>query len=284
MIAIVGGGLIGLSAAWELGRAGLEAIVYETGREPGREASWAGAGMLAPGAESFADEVWQRRADESAAMYARFVQDLGGDRVGEIDFYAPSQGEDGHVDPRDLVAALRRQLRVVQRQVTRLEELQEDQIVVCAGAWSGSLSYLGQVLPPTIPIKGYMLAWKHLPPDSLRGILRQGHTYLLQRRHGLVLAGSTEEKLGFDRALDPARLTELQGRAEALLPALAELPPVDAWCGFRPGTPDGYPVLRRLDERVLLAYGHYRNGILLAPWTARWVREQVESVTSSGSL
>lgn len=280
MIAIVGGGLIGLSAAWELGRAGLEAIVYEIGREPGREASWAGAGMLAPRAESFADEVWQQRADESAAMYAQFVQDLGGDRVGEIDFCAPSEGEDGHVDPRNLITVLRRQVQVVQRAVTRVEELDEKQIVVCAGAWSGGLFYQGKALPPTIPIKGYMLAWNHLQPGTLRGILRQGHTYLLQRRHGLLLAGSTEEKLGFDRVLDPARLAELQGRAEALLPALAQEPPVDAWCGFRPGTPDGYPVLRRLDERVLLAYGHYRNGILLAPWTSRWVRQQVESPAS----
>jgi glycine oxidase len=273
VIAIVGGGLIGLSAAWELGRAGLDAVVYERNPEPAQESSWAGAGMLAPRAESFADELWQLRADESAAMYPRFVRNLGGD----VDFYPPTEDADGHVDPRDLTRELRRHVRVVQREVQNLEELVADQIVVSAGAWSGGLSYQGQLLPPTVPIKGYMLAWKHLPPGALTGIRRQGHTYLLQRRHGLLLAGSTEQQVGFDRSMDQSKLDELQQRAEDLMPELAAAPPTDSWCGFRPGTPDGRPVLRRLDPRVLLAYGHYRNGILLAPWTARWIRQQTQA-------
>jgi glycine/D-amino acid oxidase-like deaminating enzyme len=277
VIAIVGGGLIGLSAAWQLGRAGVNAVVYERNPEPGQESSWAGAGMLAPRAESFSDALWQGRADESAAMYADFVRDLGGD----IDFYPPSAEADGHVDPRDVVRELRRSVRVVQADIHELEELNAGQIVVTAGAWSGGLRYQGQPLPPTVPIKGYMLAWKHLPPGTLEGIRRDGHTYLLQRRHGLLLAGSTEEQIGFDRSIDPSRLEELQRRAEALMPELSAAPPVDSWCGFRPGTPDGYPVLRRLDSRVLLAYGHYRNGILLAPWTARWILEQIQANPST---
>lgn len=277
MIAIVGGGLIGLSAAWELGRAGLEAVVYERNPEPGQESSWAGAGMLAPRAESFADEIWQLRADESATMYAQFVQELGDDTNSDIDFFPPSADADGHVDPRDLTRELRRHVRVVEREIHNLEELDADQIVVTAGAWSGGLSYQGQPLPPTVPIKGYMLAWNHLPPGTLLGIRRQGHTYLLQRRHGLVLAGSTEEQVGFDRSMDQTKLDELQHRAQKLMPELASAPPADSWCGFRPGTPDGHPVLRRFDSRVLLAYGHYRNGILLAPWTARWIRQQIQA-------
>ena len=279
MIAIVGGGLIGLSSAWELGRVGREVVVYERNAEPGREASWAGAGMLAPRAESFADPLWQSRADESAASYAAWVAALGGD----IDFYPPTADRDGHVDPRDLLRELRSQVvsqvRIDQREVSELEDLDASQVVVCAGAWAGQIRYKGEALPATVPIKGYMLAWNHLAPGTLSGILRQGHTYLLQRRSGLLLGGSTEERAGFDRTMDPVRLKELQARAETLLPALSDSLPSDAWCGFRPGTPDGNPVLRRVDSRVILAYGHYRNGILLAPWIARWVREEILSGT-----
>jgi glycine oxidase len=85
----------------------------------------------------------------------------------------------------------------------------------------------------------------------------------------LVIAGSTEEEVGFSEEVDWARLRELEERAGALFSPLREATPDLRWWGFRPATRDGRPVLRRRDERVVLAYGHYRNGILLAPWTAR---------------
>lgn len=270
MIAIVGGGLIGLACAWELGRRGLDAVVYEA-RPEQEAASWAGAGMIAPFAEHFPDELWQKRALDSAYLYPEWVREIGGD----IDFVPATEAEDGHVDPRDLLRELRWQVRVERREVGDLEELEAEQVVVAAGAWSGALHQGGHPLPPTVPIKGYMLAWLGLPAGTVPRIVREGHTYVFQRRRGAVLAGSTEETVGFDRSVDAQKLAELERAAGDLVPALRGLRPAEHWLGFRPGTPDGWPVVMRWDERVVLAYGHFRNGILLAPWTAKWVASEV---------
>ncbi len=268
MIEIVGGGLIGLSCAWELGRRGIDAVVYE--REPmGVESSsWAGAGMLAPDAEIFPDGLWQAIANESAAMYPAWVAALGG----AVDFVAANQGSEGHVNPRDLVRELSAKVRVLQRRVGSLSELEGEQVVVCAGAWS---SQLGE-LPGVEPVKGYLLAWDGFAPGTLPAILRDGHTYVLQRNGGRVIAGSTEERIGFDMTIDALRIAELQSRAEGLWTPLLGLLPDDAWCGLRPASLDLRPVVRRLDARTVAAYGHYRNGILLAPWTARWVADEIQ--------
>ena len=268
MIEIVGGGLIGLSCAWELGRRGIDAVVYE--REPlgSGSASWAGAGMLAADGESFPDELWQAIAHESAAMYPAWVAALGG----SVDFVAATEASEGQVDPRDLLRELSAKVRVVRRSVASLSELDGEQIVVCAGAWS---SQLGAV-PAVEPVKGFLLAWDGFAPGTLPAILRDGHTYVLQRRGGRVIAGSTEERIGFDFAMDGLRIGELQLRAERLWTPLVGVVPDDAWCGLRPASLDLRPVLRRLDARTVAAYGHYRNGILLAPWTGRWVADEIQ--------
>ncbi len=277
MIAIVGGGLVGLCCAWELVQKDLEVVLYDPG-QPGAEArqsaSWAGAGMLAPDAESFASPLWRQRARAAALGYASFLARLGGD----IDFLPPrevdSRIQDGHVDPRDLTRELRRRLdgriQIVRQAVHRVEQVLAGQVLVTAGAWSNGITYRGVALPETIPIRGYMLAWDHVPPATLDAVLHDGPTYILQRRRGLVLAGSTEEAVGFDPRIDWQALTLLKHRAHRLFPALEGREASQCWWGFRPGTRDGLPHLRRLDERVVLAYGHYRNGILLAPWTAQW--------------
>lgn len=268
MIEIVGGGLIGLSCAWELGRRGIDAIVYE--REPmgTGAASWAGAGMLAAATEAFPDEEWRRIAGESAAMYAAWVAAIGG----SIDFVPASAAGEGHVDPRDLLRELSARVTVRRREVAALDELNGEQVVVCAGAWASALGDL----PAVEPIKGYLIAWDHIAPGTLPGILRDGHTYVLQRRGGRVIAGSTEERVGFDRTMDAARLRELGERAGALWPRLKGLTPDAAWCGLRPASLDLRPIVRRIDARTVAAYGHYRNGILLAPWTARWVADEIQ--------
>ena len=268
VIEIVGGGLIGLSCAWELGRRGLDAIVYE--QDPGGKgsSSWAGAGMLAAHAEAFPDEIWQQNALESAAMYPAWVAALGG----AIDFIPESAVGEGHVDPRDLLRELRARVQIERRMISRLDELSGEQIVICAGAWSGLLG----PIPLVEPVKGYLLAWDGFAAGSIEAILRDGHSYVFQRRGGRVIAGSTEERIGFDRSIDAARVAELRIRAETLWEPLKGTDPDDVWCGFRPATPDAHPVVRRLDARTVAAYGHYRNGILLAPWTARWVADEIQ--------
>ncbi|WP_031500729.1 NAD(P)/FAD-dependent oxidoreductase [Bryobacter aggregatus] len=268
MIEIVGGGLIGLSCAWELGRRGIEAVVYERDPLGVGSASWAGAGMIAPHGEAFPDEEWRQIGVESARLYPGFVAAVGGN----IDFRPASEGVDGQVDPRDLLRELSKQVRTVQRDVTSLAECNGEQVVVCAGAWASQLA-----MPVAVePVKGYLLAWDHFPPGTLPDILRHGETYIFQRQHGRVIAGSNEERVGFDRQIDAAQVAAVLQRARALWPPLADKEPDAVWFGFRPATADGRPVIRRIDARVVAAYGHYRNGILLAPWTAAWVADEVQ--------
>src|SRR5262249_43393331 len=100
--------------------------------------------------------------------------------------------------------------------------------------------------------------------------LRKNRTYVLQRTDGLVIAGSTEEHVGFDTSVQKSICDDLHRRAADVVPELAAAEPVRRWIGFRPGPehPDG-PVMRRLDgTNVWAVYGHYRNGILLTPFTA----------------
>lgn len=224
--------------------------------------------MLAAAAEAFPDAEWQRIANESAAMYPEWVAAIGG----SIDFVAAGEAGEGHVDPRDLLRELSAQVEVRRRDVASLDELDGEQVVVCAGAWASRLGGM----PTVEPIKGYLLAWDGFSPGTLPGILRSGHTYVFQRRGGRVIAGSTEERVGFDRTMDAARLRELGERAVELCPALKGARPDTAWCGLRPASLDLRPVLRRIDQRTVAAYGHYRNGILLAPWTARWVAGEIQ--------
>jgi len=268
VIEIVGGGLIGLSCAWELQQRGLDVVVYERDLSRTGSASWAGAGMLGALAETFPTELWRERALESARLYPDYVAGLGD----SIDFVDSGDGLDGCVDPRDLLRALNRKVRVVERNVGAIEELTGEQVVVCSGAWSSSL----EGLPKVEPVKGYLIAWDGLQAGELKGIVRDGHTYILQRGNGRVIAGSTEERIGFDRSMDEAVIGELRARAFELLPQLKSLQEAEVWFGFRPSAPGDLPVVRRLNERIVLAYGHYRNGILLAPWTARWVADEVQ--------
>jgi glycine oxidase len=107
-------------------------------------------------------------------------------------------------------------------------------------------------------------------------ILRHKHTYLLQRHGGTLIAGSSTEYVGFDRAIDESVVSDIHSRASKLLPELAALTPADRWNGFRPGTESGNPVVGRIEGTAIwTAFGHYRNGILLAPETARIIAESV---------
>lgn len=152
----------------------------------------------------------------------------------------------------------------------------EDGVLVAAGAWSSSLS---SALPRTIPVRGHLVSW-NAEPGMLPSIVRQGHTYLLQRRNGTIIAGGSTEHAGFDRGIDRAVVADIRRRAEALLPALAAMEPAACWNGLRPAiaTADGEPgapLIGRVEAKLWAAFGHYRNGILLAPETARLVASQI---------
>ena len=196
--------------------------------------------------------------------------------------------QDSLVDPRDILRALRAgclRLGVQIREGTTITEIQPATgeamvqaggtryqaavVVLAAGAWSDQIRVKSVDLVPTYPVRGHLLAYR-LPPASLGPILRHGPTYLLQRANGFTIAGTSSEQAGFDRTLSPAIVADIQSRAGGLLPALSGRRPDEQWLGFRPAVNRDTPIVGRAGETALwLAYGHYRNGILLAPETAR---------------
>ena len=163
------------------------------------------------------------------------------------------------VNPRDILLALRSVCEsrgVLIREQTPITELDTDDeaaVVVAAGAWSCQivLRSHGQVvpLPESFPIKGHLIAY-HGRPGSLGPIRRAGHTYLLQRSNGLIIAGSTEERIGFDRKVDPRICQRLHQRAQALWPDLKGKLYDECWIGFRPATSTGTPALGRVRVRM----------------------------------
>jgi glycine oxidase len=141
--------------------------------------------------------------------------------------------------------------------------------VVAAGAWSGDIDVTidnqPYRLPRSFPMKGHLLGYR-LPAGSLAATVRYDHTYVLQRADGFTIAGSSTEDAGYDRNIDSQIVAEIAARAAALVPALAPLRPESVWIGFRPATDTAAPHIGRVaSSRLWLAYGHYRNGILLAP-------------------
>jgi len=158
--------------------------------------------------------------------------------------------------------------------VENLESLKSfDAVVVAAGAWSNQL---GIGLPPVEPIKGHLIAYGQ-PPGKYRTILRHGHTYLLQRTNGLLIAGSSEEHLGFDRSVDGQIVSDIASRAAFVVPSLAGEALVESWTGLRPASETPHTGAYGPGGRLFLAYGHYRNGILLAPITARDLAAEISA-------
>jgi len=339
---VIGAGIIGLSIAWRLSQSGRGVTVIDAG-QAGREASWAGAGMLAPGGEVTERSEWSDFAVHSRKLYSQFIADLERESECVIDFQrsgaldiavteaewialqaraekqrelgihsTPGGGEralfypeDAAVDPRDVTGALleacrRRQVRVHEnRPVTAIHidaasvtvdtptgPLTAATAVLAAGAWSGAIPCDGapRRLPGSFPVRGHLIGY-HLQPGVCPSILRQGHTYILQRRSGFTIAGTSMETVGFDRAIDPEAVRDIARRAEALLPALRQAGTPQAWIGFRPRADAHQPQIGRFAGSPLwLAYGHFRNGILLAPATAERVAAEITSNAGMDSI
>lgn len=147
-----------------------------------------------------------------------------------------------------------------------------DVVVVAAGAWSGEIEG-GSVALPVRPVRGQMIAFDSDRP-LLRGVVASEDAYLIPRETGprpRLLVGATVEEVGFDRATTAAAGRELHEAAARVLPILDGLRPAERWAGLRPGTPDDLPVLGPDPsiEGLFYATGHFRNGVLLAPVTAR---------------
>ncbi len=140
-------------------------------------------------------------------------------------------------------------------------------VVNCAGAWAGQI---GPHSFPTRPVKGQMLYVAMPQKEMVRHVVRAPDVYLIPRSDGRMLIGTTMEEAGFDKQTVPETILKLRKAALDLVPKLADARILEAWAGLRPGTPDGLPILGATPTPgYFVATGHFRDGILLAPVTAR---------------
>lgn len=343
-VLVVGGGVVGCAVAWELAKAGLGVTVVERGT-PGCEASGAGAGMLAPQAESSAPSPSLRLGLASKALYAELAAELrertgvdveyetrgnlhcffdeGDLAVGraacawqreaglKAELLSPREAlalepdlspelrgalflpEDHWVNNPRLVTALATAAaldgaRFVTAEVqgllgtpdcvtgvrTRDEAIPAGAVVLAAGAWSGRLAATAGVRLPVEPVRGQIVCLEGVPRRH-RHLLHVKEHYLVPRVSGEILIGASVEWAGFAKQVTAGYVRGALAAATRLVPALASLPVKTAWAGFRPWLPDERPAIGPCPglEGLVAATGHFRTGILLAPITARLVRE-----------
>ena len=149
-------------------------------------------------------------------------------------------------------------------------------VVVAAGCWSGAVGGLPDALRTVVrPVKGQLLRLRHpadMPPvisHTIRAIVRGTDVYLVPRADGELIVGATQEERGPDQTVTAGAVHDLLHDAMSVLPVTSELILAETCAGLRPGTPDNGPVVGRCGpDGLLLATGHYRNGILMSPVTA----------------
>ena len=157
-------------------------------------------------------------------------------------------------------------------------------VVVAAGSWSGLVEGAG--VPPAVvrPARGQLVSIETRPP-LFRHVVAAPGGYLVPRRDGTVLAGSTVEMAGFRKEVTVGGLAAILTMARTVIPALGDAPVTGSWSNFRPFTEDHLPVLGATRVRgLVLATGHFRNGILLAPITAHAIAELIATGKASIDL
>jgi glycine oxidase len=345
---VVGAGLIGSAIALRLAQEGLRVALLEKS-DPGREASWAGAGMLSPAPDSPAAIPLVPFGRASLNLYPRFVaeiEEISGRRAGyrndgaiELLFSTDAERElstlialhhalglateplpldeaaklepaltrraqaaayfpyEACVDNRALVEALLAAASIAGVELfpaTPVRKIVIDdgrctgvcaengtvfaaqEIIVAAGAFSGLLE---GIIPrvPTRPIRGQMVALKSQLP--VRHVVRCERGYIVPRDSAVpqrMVTGSTLEDAGFEKRVTAGAIEKILSTAQELVPKLSNAEVVELWCGLRPDTPDHLPLLGSAGVAGLTtATGHYRNGILLTPITAKLVREWI---------
>ncbi|WP_372348729.1 glycine oxidase ThiO [Streptomyces sp. KL116D] len=167
-------------------------------------------------------------------------------------------------------------------------EFAADQVVLAGGSRSGQLAGVpDEVLPPVRPVKGQVLRLtvpKRYAPflsRTVRAVVRGSHVYLVPRVNGELVVGATTEELGWDTEVTAGGVYELLRDAHELVPGITELPLTETRAGLRPGSPDNAPLLGPTAlPGLLLATGHYRNGVLLTPVTG----DAMAQVLATGEL
>jgi glycine oxidase len=151
-------------------------------------------------------------------------------------------------------------------------EVHADTVVLCNGAWSGQTPWLPAEARPSVrPVKGEVIELRPREgePIPAERIIASERIYLVPRTDGRLIAGATQEERGFDTTVTAGGVHELLREAYRVLPDVAEMELVGMVAGLRPGTPDNLPIVGRgAVDGLVLATGHFRNGIMLAPITA----------------
>ncbi len=338
-IAIIGSGIIGLSSAWHLARAGCSVTIFDANRESS-EASWSAAGTLAPHNEADAAtslwslckrglERWQHFAEALAphesldlhrsgcwlpCSHLQEQQQLSEKierlRAAGVQFTwweskALAEKEPalnprligayavdgGHVDPRQVCHQLgkasralgaERQSKVQVRCISGPElqldggkSIGFDHIVLAAGAWTPQLEKLAGFELKSEPVKGQMLRFSAHPGCRLRRFLHSGSTYAVQRQDGSIVVASTMENTESDQNDDEHNIAKSIQGAKKLLPHLELCEVEETWTGLWPRLNAGQPLFKRVNERLTIATGHFRNGVLLTPISGEIVRDLV---------
>lgn len=280
-----------LGALVHWSRALFPVLCEDLRRQTGVDAEWRVAGiMMFDPAERAAGVAWARGNALpyevlDAAGVARVEPALGGTTRGA--FYLPTVGQ---VHAARLLRALTEGVMndgVPLRQFTEVTGLAREggkvvgvqtkdgtlragRVVVAAGAWSGKLLETAGLRLPMVPVMGEVLQYDGPPGLLSRILLEQGH-YVLQRRNGQIVVGSTKVRGGYEIKVTEAAQTELTAAGAALLPMLAGATPNRQWSNLRPGTPDDLPYIGEHPDApgLWVNAGHFRNGITLAPASAR---------------
>jgi glycine oxidase len=155
--------------------------------------------------------------------------------------------------------------------VTTRSRYPAEVIVNCAGAWA---EVIGPVKIPTIPVKGQMLA---ITPVVVKHVVRGNGVYLIPRSNGRLVIGSTVEQVGYDKRVFPETIQRLHQSAAVLAPEIGLARILEDWAGLRPGTPDKLPIMGRTPvDGYFVSTGHYRDGILLSPISARLMAQMIK--------
>jgi len=144
-------------------------------------------------------------------------------------------------------------------------------LVVTAGCWSGQLDWIPpDSRPPVRPVKGEIVTLRG-PAEApvCERIVAGDRVYMVPRADGRLIVGATVEEKGFDTTVTAGGVHELLREAYRLIPEIAELELIETTAGLRPGTPDNAPLIGMgATDGLLIATGHFRNGVLQAPLTA----------------
>lgn len=167
-------------------------------------------------------------------------------------------------------------------------EIRSRAVIVAAGCWSSLLKSESETLLPALkvePVHGQMVAVEMIAPP-VSHIIYSCRAYVVPRLGGVLIAGSTSDKFGFEKRVTADGIASIIERAKEILPGFGNLTITETWSGLRPRAGDGLPVIAADASVAGLVYatGHYRNGILLTPVTAKAVSEIILKGESSVSL